>query len=201
MVACQTSPQPTADCRSPGGLRPGMELDCGLTSARGNRGENYENESLVCQKHIKKKQNITSPSKIFHSGVLIQQRLVKRNCEYKTLKKFRMIFSYFPPLSMSVYMTRVPQPQAPPPHPRTALPVLPPGQIVGCQSHTRTRKNIRWTCLISNSVLNAYSLCCQHSCQCKIRYFFIKFSRSSKRKNIRRIQLYFTVRIFRIKLV
>ncbi len=51
------SPQPTADCRSPGGLPPGMALGCGLTSVRGNRGENYENEPLVRQKHIKKKKN------------------------------------------------------------------------------------------------------------------------------------------------
>jgi hypothetical protein len=49
------SPQPTADCQSPGGLPPGMALGCGLTSVRGNRGENYENEPLVYQKNIKKK--------------------------------------------------------------------------------------------------------------------------------------------------
>ncbi len=36
------SPQPTADCQSPGGLPPGMAIGCGLTSLRGNRGENYE---------------------------------------------------------------------------------------------------------------------------------------------------------------
>jgi hypothetical protein len=34
-----------------------MALGCGLTSVRGNRGENYENEPLVRQKHIKKKKN------------------------------------------------------------------------------------------------------------------------------------------------
>jgi hypothetical protein len=51
------SPQPTADCSSPGGLPPGMALGCGLTSVRGNRGENYENEPLVRQKHIKEKKN------------------------------------------------------------------------------------------------------------------------------------------------
>jgi hypothetical protein len=32
-----------------------MALGCGLTSVRGNRGENYENEPLVRQKHTKKK--------------------------------------------------------------------------------------------------------------------------------------------------
>jgi hypothetical protein len=32
-----------------------MALGCRLTSVRGNRGENYENEPLVRQKHIKKK--------------------------------------------------------------------------------------------------------------------------------------------------
>jgi hypothetical protein len=34
------SPHPTADCQSPGGLPPGMELGCGLTSVRGDRREN-----------------------------------------------------------------------------------------------------------------------------------------------------------------
>jgi hypothetical protein len=32
-----------------------MALGCGMTSVRGNRGENYENELLVHQKHIKDK--------------------------------------------------------------------------------------------------------------------------------------------------
>ncbi len=36
------SPQPTADCQSSGGLPPGVALGCGLTSVRGNRGENQE---------------------------------------------------------------------------------------------------------------------------------------------------------------
>ncbi len=36
------SPPPTADCQSPGGLPPGMELGCGLTSGKGDRGENQE---------------------------------------------------------------------------------------------------------------------------------------------------------------
>jgi hypothetical protein len=49
------SPQPTIDCQSPGGLPPGMALGCGLTSVRGNRGENYENEPLVRKKQFKKK--------------------------------------------------------------------------------------------------------------------------------------------------
>jgi hypothetical protein len=49
------SPQPIADCQSPGGLPHGMALGCELTSVRGNRGENDENEPLVCQKHIEKK--------------------------------------------------------------------------------------------------------------------------------------------------
>jgi hypothetical protein len=31
-----------------------MALGCGLTSVRGNRGENYKNEPLVRKKHIKK---------------------------------------------------------------------------------------------------------------------------------------------------
>jgi hypothetical protein len=52
------SPHPTADCRSPGGLPPGKALGCGLTFVRGNRGENYKNEPLVRQKHIKKKKKV-----------------------------------------------------------------------------------------------------------------------------------------------
>ncbi len=47
-------PQLTADCQSPGELPPKMALGCGLTSVRANRGENYENEPLVRQQHIKK---------------------------------------------------------------------------------------------------------------------------------------------------
>jgi hypothetical protein len=34
--------QPAADCQSSGGLPPGMALGCGLTSVRGDRGENDE---------------------------------------------------------------------------------------------------------------------------------------------------------------
>jgi hypothetical protein len=37
------------------GCHLGMALGCELTSVRGNRGENYENELLVRQKHAKKK--------------------------------------------------------------------------------------------------------------------------------------------------
>jgi hypothetical protein len=48
-------PQLTTDCQSPGGLPPGMALGCGLTSVRGNRGENNENEPLVRQKQTKEK--------------------------------------------------------------------------------------------------------------------------------------------------
>jgi hypothetical protein len=43
------SPQPTADCQSSGGLppAPGMALGCGLTSVRGDGGENYENAKNI----------------------------------------------------------------------------------------------------------------------------------------------------------
>jgi hypothetical protein len=51
------SPQPTADCRSPGGLPPGMAVGRGLTSVRGNRGQNCENGPLVRQKTHKEKRN------------------------------------------------------------------------------------------------------------------------------------------------
>jgi hypothetical protein len=51
------SPQPTADCQSPGGLTPWMAIGCWLTSVRSDRGENYKYEPLVRQKHIKKKKN------------------------------------------------------------------------------------------------------------------------------------------------
>jgi hypothetical protein len=47
------SPQLTANILM--GCHLGMALDCGLTSVSGNRGENYENEQLVRQKHTKKK--------------------------------------------------------------------------------------------------------------------------------------------------
>ncbi len=57
------SPQPTADCQSPGGLPTRMALGCGLTSVRGNRGESYENELLVRQKHTKKKKRLRQLTK------------------------------------------------------------------------------------------------------------------------------------------
>jgi hypothetical protein len=46
------SPQLTANLLV--GCHVGMALSCGLTSVRGNRGKNYENEPLVLQKHTKK---------------------------------------------------------------------------------------------------------------------------------------------------
>jgi hypothetical protein len=52
-IRCLSSPQLTANLLV--GCHFGMALACGLTSVRGNRGENYENEPLVCQKHTKKK--------------------------------------------------------------------------------------------------------------------------------------------------
>jgi hypothetical protein len=46
------SPQPTADCPSPGGLPPGMALGRGLTSVRGNRGQNCEKWTACSPKNI-----------------------------------------------------------------------------------------------------------------------------------------------------
>jgi hypothetical protein len=44
---------------SSGGLPPGMALGCGLTSVRGDRGENYEKWTVSSpKKYIKKNQNI-----------------------------------------------------------------------------------------------------------------------------------------------
>jgi hypothetical protein len=44
-----------------------MVLGWGLTSVRGNSGENYENEPLVRQKHIKKKKELESPHPFKHT--------------------------------------------------------------------------------------------------------------------------------------
>jgi hypothetical protein len=52
-ILCLPSPQLTANLLV--GCHLGMELGCGLTSVRGNRGEKYVNELLVRQKHKKKK--------------------------------------------------------------------------------------------------------------------------------------------------
>ncbi len=41
------SPQPTADCQSPGGLPPGIALGCELTSVRGDRGGNHINTKKI----------------------------------------------------------------------------------------------------------------------------------------------------------
>jgi hypothetical protein len=53
------SPQLTANLLV--GCHLGMALGCGLTSVRRNRGENYENEPLVCQ-NIQRKKKKNSPS-------------------------------------------------------------------------------------------------------------------------------------------
>jgi hypothetical protein len=58
-IRCLPSPQLTANLLV--GSHLGMALACGLTSMRGNRGENYENEPLVRQKHTKKKKNFLIP--------------------------------------------------------------------------------------------------------------------------------------------
>jgi hypothetical protein len=55
-IRCLPSPQLTANLLV--GRHSGMALGCGLTSVRGNRGKNYENELLVPQKHTKKKKKI-----------------------------------------------------------------------------------------------------------------------------------------------
>jgi hypothetical protein len=47
------SPQPTAHCKSPGGLPPGMALGCGLTSVRGDRGEYYKKITAASPKKKK----------------------------------------------------------------------------------------------------------------------------------------------------
>jgi hypothetical protein len=46
------SPQPTADCPSPGGLPPGMALGRGLTSVKGNRGKNCDKWTAASPKNI-----------------------------------------------------------------------------------------------------------------------------------------------------
>jgi hypothetical protein len=48
------SPQPTADCQSPGGLPPGMALGCRLTSVRATEEKITKTELLVRQ-NVKKK--------------------------------------------------------------------------------------------------------------------------------------------------
>jgi hypothetical protein len=52
------SPQLTANLLV--GCHLGMALGCGLTSVRGNRRKNYENEPLVSQKNTKKKKSMFS---------------------------------------------------------------------------------------------------------------------------------------------
>jgi hypothetical protein len=49
------SPQPTADCQYPDGLPPGMALGWGLTSVRGDRGENHEKWTAGLPKTYKEK--------------------------------------------------------------------------------------------------------------------------------------------------
>ncbi len=53
------SPQPTADCQSPGGLQPGMALGCELTSVRKKK---LRKMSCWFAKKICKKKNIIPTS-------------------------------------------------------------------------------------------------------------------------------------------
>ncbi len=78
-----STPQPTAGCQSPGGLPPGMALGCGLTSVRGNRGENYKNESLVRQKH--KKKNLPSSGILYVQPSLDQVKNALAQVQYTSL--------------------------------------------------------------------------------------------------------------------
>ncbi len=65
------SPQLTANLLV--GCHLEMALGCGLTSVRGNRGENYENEPLVRQKTYKeKKKNLCSCRKTFTTICLVK---------------------------------------------------------------------------------------------------------------------------------
>ncbi len=54
-VRIRRLPSPQLTPNLPVGCHLGMALGCRLTSVRGNRGENYENEPLVPQKHTKGK--------------------------------------------------------------------------------------------------------------------------------------------------
>jgi hypothetical protein len=49
-----------------------MALGCGLSSVKGNRGENNENEPLVHQKQIKKKyvQPTSIPDRMYYYYIL-----------------------------------------------------------------------------------------------------------------------------------
>ncbi len=53
-VRIQRLPSPQLTANLLVGCHLGMALGCGLTSVKGNRGENYENYPLVRQKHTKK---------------------------------------------------------------------------------------------------------------------------------------------------
>jgi hypothetical protein len=55
-----------------------MALGCGLTSVRGNRGENYENEPLVRQKHTKKKKKYLTLSAYQHFKGTVRETFWRR---------------------------------------------------------------------------------------------------------------------------
>jgi hypothetical protein len=73
-----------------------VALGCGLTSVRGNRGENYENEPLVRQKHIKKK-NIRFKREMYgtalaslQQGKVNSSELLKQKSEF--IQSFQINF-------------------------------------------------------------------------------------------------------------
>jgi hypothetical protein len=82
-----------SDYQSPGGWPLGMALGCGLTSVRGNRGENYENEPLVRQKHIKKK-NIRFKREMYGTALATLQQ--GKVCSSELLKQKSELIQSFP---------------------------------------------------------------------------------------------------------
>jgi hypothetical protein len=64
-----------------------VALGCELTSVRGDRGENYENELLVPQKHIKKRKIYASKEKCtalatLQQGTVNSSELLKQKSEF-----------------------------------------------------------------------------------------------------------------------
>jgi hypothetical protein len=66
-----------------------MALSCRLSSVRGNRGKNYENEPLVPQKHTKKKKNILKSERPYYkSGENRRDTLEARLSSFFKYKSF-----------------------------------------------------------------------------------------------------------------
>jgi hypothetical protein len=73
-----------------------MASGCALTSVRGNRGENYGNEPLVRQKHIKKKKRISACTLYKYRMLQPENHQVDNSSLLSICQEIYLLLAYFP---------------------------------------------------------------------------------------------------------